>query len=76
MDMIWGHLREKLLMLSDLALFLLTIPRSNAAEESSDGETLFSLTSSISLCLETGQIMKSLVNVTTGSSLTLSDCRI
>ena len=33
MDMIWGHLREKLPNLSKVALSLLTIPHSNAAEE-------------------------------------------
>ena len=33
MDMIWAHLRPKLLQVTNIALFLLTIPHSNAAEE-------------------------------------------
>ena len=33
MDMIWTHLRPKLLQVTSIALFLLTIPHSNAAEE-------------------------------------------
>ena len=33
MDMVWGHVGIKLSMLSDLTLFLLTVPHSNAAEE-------------------------------------------
>ena len=33
MDMIWGYLRTSLPRLADNALFLLTIPHSNAAEE-------------------------------------------
>ena len=33
MDMIWGYLRASLPRLADIALFLLTIPHSNATEE-------------------------------------------
>ena len=33
MDMIWGHLRDKLPNLSKVAVSLLTIPHSNSAEE-------------------------------------------
>ena len=33
MDTIWAHLRPKLLQVTNIALFLLTIPHSNAAEE-------------------------------------------
>ena len=33
MDMIWAHLRPKLPQVTNIALFLLTIPHSNAAEE-------------------------------------------
>ena len=33
MDMIWAHLRSKLPEVTKIALFLLTIPHSNAAEE-------------------------------------------
>ena len=33
MDMKWAHLRPKLQQVTNIALFLLTIPHSNAAEE-------------------------------------------
>ena len=38
MDIIWGYLRERFLLLGSVALCVLTIPRSNAA-----GERVFSM---------------------------------
>ena len=33
MDIVWGYLRQPLTLLSKIALAVLTIPQSNAAEE-------------------------------------------